>query len=669
MSLFGGYSFGTDESIEAYLTNNQVGFIDMVISHNLLLASYKREDKQAEVIRIAQRQAYPRIGMILSSAKDNDNTFLFADDTNSIASIYLNVINLMTSPDSPFAEGLADIAARYTAAILIGYININSDIRNVDMSNHIEEEATRDLERIIELIRVTDSAIVQESVSNTQEETPSDTSFYFALGIDKTTFPESYFDTGFADEAVIINEVFPNAQVLQLSSLTIPKGFISFGYVYFSSLENSSSTIPLSIQETFLVNTGDDTFDIINKISQIINQNTIGLQTGDLIKSNILAAPDKGELVTETTNIAKNRLYAIQNNPFDNKIAQFNINRRVTQIDFKPRRQDPTVNYELIILGFYTAAVELVAREQVNNNYTWTYQGDWEAGFYNQGDIVFYEGFHYGCTITSTNNIPTNFNDWTVLLPDKTSLLPLVDEATNGIEGLLYGTSNRYLDLDEKGPSSRTIVVNENRLTSANSVTPGGDPEEQEFIANTFYFRTLAPVTGELKVRISSTNLADKIEILPLLDGDGNLVIPLLNDEAEDVALKFLKAIYSISQSTEVLGVLAYPNAVQMTSFKESEEEIREVIDILEVPPGLLIATGTPSFVKTDYFNNPRSVVIPITKIRVTGSSGTPTPEEQLIASLDGEAGTLDSKTARLSPRLQGTFDSIKDFRSYYGGY
>ena len=252
MSLFGGYSFGTDESIEAYLTNNQVGFIDMVISHNLLLASYKREDKQAEVIRIAQRQAYPRIGMILSSAKDNDNTFLFADDTNSIASIYLNVINLMTSPDSPFAEGLADIAARYTAAILIGYININSDIRNVDMSNHIEEEATRDLERIIELIRVTDSAIVQESVSNTQEETPSDTSFYFALGIDKTTFPESYFDTGFADEAVIINEVFPNAQVLQLSSLTIPKGFISFGYVYFSSLENSSSTIPLSIQETFL---------------------------------------------------------------------------------------------------------------------------------------------------------------------------------------------------------------------------------------------------------------------------------------------------------------------------------------------------------------------------------------------------------------------------------
>lgn len=669
MSLFGGYSFGTDESIEAYLTNNQIGFIDMVISHNLLLASYKREDKQAEVIRIAQRQAYPRIGMILSSAKDNDNTFLFADETNSIASIYLNVIALMTSPESPFAEGLADIAARYTAAILIGYININSDIRNVDMSNHIEEEATRDLERIIELIRVTDSAITQTATEQNTQEEELPPSFFIALDINKVTFPETYFDTGFADEIVIINEVFPNAQIQQLNTLTVPKGFISYGYIYFSSLENSASTIPLSVQETFLVNTGDDALTIINKISQIINQNTIGLQTGDLIKSNLLAAPNKGELVTETTSLAKNRLYPIQGNPFDNKIAQFNINRRVTQIGFRPRRQDPTVNYELIILGFYTAPVELVAREQVNNNYTWSYQGDWEAGFYNQGDIVFYEEFHYACTATSTNNIPTNFNDWVVLLPDKTSLIPILNDSINGIEGLIYGTKKEYLKLDSKGPSSLTIVVDENRVTAANSTPPGGDPEEQEFVANTFYFRTLAPVTGELKVRVSSTNLADKIELLPLLDGDGNLVINLLNDTAEDVALKFLKGIYGISQPTEVLGALVYPNAVQMTSFKESEEEIREVIDILEVPPGLLIATGTPSFVKTDYFNNPRSVIIPITKIRVTGSSSTPTPEEELIASLQGEADSLESQSARLSSRLQGTFDSIKDFRSYYGGY
>lgn len=668
MSLFGGYSFGTDESIEAYLTADQIGFIDMVVSHNLLLASYKREDRQPEVIRIARRQAYPRIGMILSSAKDNDNTFLFADENNSIESIYQNVIAIMTSAESPFAEGLADVAARYTAAILIGYININSDIRNVDMSNHIEEEATRDLERIIELIRVTDSAVVRTVEVEPPDTETSDTSFYFALDIDKTTFPETYFDTGFADEAVIINEVFPNAQIQQLTTLTIPNDQIAYGYIYFSSLENSSSTIPLSVQETFLVNTGDDTFDIINKISQIINQNTIGLQTGDLIKSNILAAPNKGELLTETTAIAKNRLYPIQGNPFDNKIAQFNINRRITQIDLRPRRQDPVVNYELIIVGFYSASVESVAREQINNNFTWTYQGEWAPGFYNQGDIVFYQGFKYGCIAVNTNTVPTDFNNWTVLLPDKTSLLPLIDESTNGIEGLIYGLKNNFLNLDTKGPSSRTVIVNENRVTAANSTTPGGDPEESEFVANTFYFRTLAPVTGELKVRISSTNLSDKTELLPLLDGDGNLVINLLNDEAEDVALKFLKGIYSISQPTEVLGALVYPNAVQMTSFKESEEEVREIIDILEIPPGLLIATGTPSFVKTDYFNNPRSVVIPITKIRLTGSSSTPDPEEELIASLDGETQSLSNKETVNSPLLQNAFDSIADFRSYYGG-
>lgn len=656
---FGGYSFGTDESIGAYLSSNQVGFVDMVVSYNLLLSSYKKPEKIDEVIRIAQRQAYPRIGMILSSAKDNDNSFLFADETNTYQSIYIKVIEVMTSPDSPFSEGLAGVAARYTAAILIGYININTDIRNVDMAKFLEEEATKDLERIIELIRISDNAGLRKTRLSLTNEGGDGRSFYVALDIDKTSLPASYFDVGLANEVVYIEDKYPDSNVRTITSLSIPDSHFAFGHLFYSSMEVQSSSIPYSVQETFLINDGDDHLNVIIRLAEVINQTTLGLQAGDLVKTNILAAPNKGDYKVTSVLIPKNKLYPYENNAFDRKLAEFGLSQQIGEVNFRTRRQDPVVSYELIILTFYTISAADVAQFELGDDVTWSYVGNWSAGTYDRGDIVTYNNYRYACTVNNTTVNPTDFDNWQLLLPTKLSLLPILDKATNGIEGLVYGVKSNYLDLDVQGPSSLTLVVDENKVSSTSTTAAA---KELEFVANTFYFKTLAPVSGELKVRISSTNLNEVTELLPLLDAEGNLVITLDNDNAETTALKFLKGIYSISQPTEVLGALVYPFAVQMSSFKESEEEVKEVIDILAVPPGLLIATGTAAHVKTDYYNHPRSVIIPITKLKVT--SATANKKNHIGADLLGEAGVIGNSQVGLSKLLQDTFDSVNDFRN-----
>ena len=664
MVTFGGYSFGTDESIGAYLSSNQVGFVDMVVSHNLLLSSYKKPEKIDEVIRIAQRQAYPRIGMILSSAKDNDNSFLFADETNTYQSIYLNVIEIMTSPDSPFSEGLAGVAARYTAAIMIGYININSDIRNVDMAKHIELEATKDLERIIELIKISDTATLRTTRLSLSNEGGDGTSFYIAMDIDKTSLPSTYFDIGLANEVVYIEDEYSDSNVRTLTNLSIAPSDFAFGHLFYSTMEVESTNIPYSVQETFLVNDGDNHLDVIIRLAEIVNQTTLGLEAGDLVKSNILAAPNKGDYKVNSVLIPKNKLYDYEDNAFDRKLAEFGLSQQISEVNFRSRRQDPVVSYELIILTFYTISASLVAEQELGNDGIWDYVGTWDNGTtYNRGDIVTYLDYKYACKVDGTTVLPTDFNNWQLLLPTKISLLPILDKATNWIEGLVYGVKSNYLDLDVEGPSSLTLVVNENRVEST-AATPSTTAEELEFVANTFYFKALAPVSGELKVRISSTNLTEIPELLPLLDAEGSLVITLNNDSVESVALKFLKAIYSISQPTEVLGALVYPYAVQLTSFKESLEEVREVIDILEVPPGLLIATGTPSHVKTDYYNHPRSVIVPITKLKVTSSSNTTNPVDEAAVDLLGDAAVISNSKVGISDLLQDTFDSVEDFRN-----
>ena len=175
----------------------------------------------------------------------------------------------------------------------------------------------------------------------------------------------------------------------------------------------------------------------------------------------------------------------------------------------------------------------------------------------------------------------------------------------------MYGLTNSFTNLDKKGPKSILLDVEKGDLKIVSSTS---NVTKDTNSINTFYFKlsdSSVLVSGVLKLRISSTKLLDVPEIFSFLNPiDKTLDITLTNATADDVALEILKAVYQTSQYTDVLSALVYPYALEFTAFKRTKEEVQEVIDIVQVPSGLDVATGSSIVEKTPYKNKARSLVI-----------------------------------------------------------
>jgi hypothetical protein len=619
---FGGFS-GPD--IEDFLSSIQSDFVSMVTSNSVILNSY--QSKQDEVIRIASKQVYPRIGLRLAAAKNLDNSPLFStlnytqaqlasvSNSNARLSLYANVVTLMTDVSSPYSQGITNVAASLTAAILIKSIPINNDIKNIDLGDGIEKNAFADLDRIVELY----TGSSDTSLPLTLEE-----SIYLTLDIDKSTLPASYFNVGSVNEIIDIEKSQPAANVRTLDSLTIPSDKLAFGWYFISGTEyedvsstDTDSLVPkvtiLSpLEGAFLVNNNDTPENIVSNLADELNDAGLNRNT------NIIASPNLGLLTTNSLLLNKKKLYPNEvNKTYDKKIASFKLQTKLDYLIFTPRRRSSIVNRELIILRFFTLDKVTLAQSKLAtlpefSEATFTYTEEWEDSTnYTVGQLVDYKSKVYACKLASTNNIPSiSTNYWVSLFADSDELANYKSISQDYIEGLIYGLTNNFTTLDKKGPKSILLDVEKGDL----KVNSNSKLNKDTNLINTFYFKLADPlllVNGVLKVRVSSTKLLDTPEIFSFLNPiDKTLDITLINATAEDVALEILKAVYQISQYTNTLSALVYPYALEFTAFKRTKEEVQEVIDIIQVPPGLNIATGTSIVEKTSYKNKARSLVI-----------------------------------------------------------
>lgn len=620
---FGGFS-GPD--IEDFLSSIQSDFVSMVTSNSVILNSY--QSKQDEVIRIASKQVYPRIGLRLAAAKNLDNSPLFStlnytqaqlasvSNSNARLSLYANVVTLMTDVSSPYSQGITNVAASLTAAILIKSIPINNDIKNIDLGDGIEKNAFADLDRIVELY----TGSSDTSLPLTLEE-----SIYLTLDIDKSTLPASYFNVGSVNEIIDIEKSQPAANVRTLDSLTIPSDKLAFGWYFISGTEyedvsstDTDSLVPKvtilpPLEGAFLVNNNDTSENIVSNLADELNDAGFNRNT------NIIASPNLGLLTTNSLLLNKKKLYPNEvDKTYDKKVASFKLQTKLDYLTFTPRRRSSIVNRELIIFRFFTINKVNLAQSKLANNtdftgIIFTYKNEWNnLTNYGIGNIVDYNSKVYVCKQTSTNNIPSiSTNYWVSLFADSDELANYKSISQDYIEGLIYGLTNNFTTLDKKGPKSILLDVEKGdlKVVSSNSKL-----NKDTNLINTFYFKLADPlllVNGVLKVRVSSTKLLDTPEIFSFLNPiDKTLDITLINATAEDVALEILKAVYQISQYTNTLSALVYPYALEFTAFKRTKEEVQEVIDIIQVPPGLNIATGTSIVEKTSYKNKARSLVI-----------------------------------------------------------
>jgi len=203
---------------------------------------------------------------------------------------------------------------------------------------------------------------------------------------------------------------------------------------------------------------------------------------------------------------------------------------------------------------------------------------------------------------TINNNLLPEVLDSTIL----NTLRPLTSK---GIDGIYFGVINNYYALTKEGPHSLIVEVDKGDIIStqdSSEVPINNKVNNKDLIIDTFYFRipsNLTLVQGLMVVRVStSPNITSIKEWIINIPSGTN---------ADEIAKIFHMSFYDKEYITEVLGSLAHSNAVQMVSFIKTREVVRIIVDILEVPLGVEVATGNNINNITPYKPGHRSINIP----------------------------------------------------------
>lgn len=553
---------------------------------------------------------FNNIGLVLSAAKDKDNTQLF-----KIPTTYQAVLGLMTN--SEYSSGLVNVAAELTAANIIRSLPLNDSLKLIERGNTLETRAYSNLDRIIFLYTSASAVSTNVSISTSND------FFFFSPDIDRTTLLDSQFDVGLETESVKLTGV------KTVKTLSVDPNQVSF--IYYNILKSEPGTPPLLNEGITIVNNGQDIENFIYQLSSDINTlctNVYSTGTATYPFSNLIAEPTRTQNIDSTISIKKSNFYT-NTATFLNKTATFTLRTFSVYLEFAARRLSTTISREAITIRPLT-----IHKAALLTPYT-SYKGIYNTTtLYSLNDVVINNNIGYKVILASppANSItnPTYWQQLDVSNVSYTSNDLLVRKSTyikNYVDGLLIGkqTSNyfNYQSLQLEGPLSAIIDVNKGTVSSASATTTGSTSIDHKVEIDTFYFSYSNPLTpyctsaGTLLFRIST--LFEDVPWIPI-----NIE---LGDQPEDVAFKLLQGIleYRVEQDTKVVGAQIYKDAVYINAYKITNPEVRVVVDIkFENVEGITVASYyhlvAPAI--TSYATAPRSVAV-TTTLRVTNNPST----------------------------------------------
>ena len=553
---------------------------------------------------------FNNIGLVLSAAKDKDNTQLF-----KIPTTYQAVLGLMTN--SEYSSGLVNVAAELTAANIIRSLPLNDSLKLIERGNTLETRAYSNLDRIIFLYTSASAVSTNVSISTSND------FFFFSPDIDRTTLLDSQFDVGLETESVKLTGV------KTVKTLSVDPNQVSF--IYYNILKSEPGTPPLLNEGITIVNNGQDIENFIYQLSSDINTlctNVYSTGTATYPFSNLIAEPTRTQNIDSSISIKKSNFYT-NTATFLNKTATFTLRTFSVYLEFAARRLSTTISREAITIRPLT-----IHKAALLTPYT-SYKGIYNTTtLYSLNDVVINNNIGYKVILASppANSI-TNTTYWQQLDVSNVSYTSndlLVRKSTyikNYVDGLLIGkqTSNyfNYQSLQLEGPLSAIIDVNKGTVSSASATTTGSTSIDHKVEIDTFYFSYSNPLTpycttaGTLLFRIST--LFEDVPWIPI-----NIE---LGDQPEDVAFKLLQGIleYRVEQDTKVVGAQIYKDAVYINAYKITNPEVRVVVDIkFENVEGITVASYyhlvAPAI--TSYATAPRSVAV-TTTLRVTNNPST----------------------------------------------
>lgn len=629
-------SYGDFTNITPFIVNESE-FIAMVRSTNFILKNTNPHDDGA-ILNAASNQAYPRIGLILLAAKNLDNNLLFDYD---------QVIVEMSPEDSNsrYGAGIRRVAAVLTAALLIRNVPLNSDLVNVDIANNLETQAIEDLERIIFLYVNGEAANNSADAANNPQ---GPVSAFITYDVDDSTLQDAQFDVPDqpADPPLTYNKAVDLGEVALVRALQIPTGSIGFCWFYLTASESDSykdaivtsnqikthSAVSHSIQGVFQITNDNSLEDVILNLADAINSKTLNSGTGEVI-SNILVSPNRGQEQVNTVKFTKCFLYP--DTP-TNKLREgyAKLKYRNNYLNFDVRKSSTKATRDLLILNFYTVPDS------------------------------------YSSLIA---------NDTTVA-----QITTLKNNASAGIAGMRFGIEDNFSALQKTGPVSILLNVSEAKvipISIQKDLEQATNPElkDRNLVIDTFYFKVdNAPLSGNLRYRVSTTNYPATISFTGEIDLTG-VTTP------DEISMKLVDSLYNYTEATHkdddaapqkrinndnnVLGIALGKHednndvttepwsAVQIVVFKVRHLEYKGVIDILEVPAGMCLATGNYINRKTNWITASRSLCIPARNDYISTQQEGELTEADLLKEVSASASKVKATT---STRLQSVYDRIE---------
>lgn len=586
-------------------------------------------------------QQFNNIGLVLSAAKDRDNTQLF-----KLPTTYEAVLSLIL--DSEYSSGLLNVAAELTAANIIRSLPIDGSLKLIERGNALETRAYSNLDRIIFLYTTAVSSISSDTSINTNSDF-----FFFAPDINRETILETQFDVGLEVEPVKLTGV------KAVETLTIRPNEIAF--IYFNVLKSEPGTPPLLNEGVTVVNNNQDIESFIYQLSSDINTLCTNVYTSGTAVypfSNLIAEPTRTRNIDSSVSIKKSNFYK-DTTTFLNKTATFSLRTFSVYLEFAARRLSTIVSREAITIRPLT-----IHKAALVSPYT-SYRGVYRANFvYAVGDIVIYDDQGYRALtvppLASINN-PTHWQLLDLSTVNYTNNELIIRKSTyikNYIDGLLVGKQSssffNYQSLQQEGPLSAIVDVNKGTTSSASAVTTGKTSIDHKVEIDTFYFSFSDPLNPFCTV---AGNLAFRISTMP--EGAPWKTVPiLLGDQPEDVAFKLVQGIldYRISDDTKVVGAQIYKDAVYINAYKITNPEVKVVMDVrFEGVEGITVASYyhlvAPAL--TSFSVAPRSVAI-TTVLRILGSTSllSELPPPSVGASVVNLTANKGSKMSKVQDKI-----------------
>jgi len=488
-------------------------YIESIVTSDKFLSSVRRASitlsdrgsiSDTVIIDTAIQDSFPRVILRIATTKTKEGNPVFngLGMGSDYAEQEREVFKVITQ--EPFSSGLIRVVSSLTAAKLIRSLPLNTDLRFLDSSKFIEEQAIADLDSLIGILIDTPN-LVESLIKETQS-----SNFFFSQEIDLRTIPPYVFDQ-------VLDQIARLDNVKLQEVIVIPDNTIAEVQISISNVD--------SIKELRLpLKNGEVVSDVVAKIANLINEALISIQ------ANLIASVTINPPIPTSLKYSKRELYG--DNLNGHKELTFTIYPSIHRIQIVAK--SPTINTDkqLISINCLTRTLE--------------------------GEVI------------------------------------------GGITGLVYGTTSIYKNLTIKGPHSLIIDTNRLPLSESNLLTKVdiGEIDSFHFRLKDGYSQTKA---GKLLIRISN---------LPSSSQPTQWYIDTPTTQPHIINSLIHDSFYQRRISTQVITSMGTVNSLQVIAFVLCPKEVKIVVDILDIPEGLEIATGSLTQVMTNYSEYPRSVTI-----------------------------------------------------------